>query len=93
MPLFGIGWSMATSTLNMLKSGALKHEHLRQESLHNLEKDITKEALEFKRKGKVLTKDYLTKQIYKDDTYRKLYKELGIERDIDAWIEWALTKG
>ena len=92
LSLFGITWSPATATLRMLKNGIVKPEYLRAEFLNKLDKDLLIESRKFRKKNKTLTREYLIHEIYKDDNYKKLFKELGIESNINNLINRYITK-
>ena len=84
--LFGITWSTATATLNMLKSGALKAPDLSVRILNGIEKDLQKEKIKCAKRGKTLDIENLRKQIYKDNHYKELFKYLNIDHKIEGLL-------
>lgn len=82
-------WSIATSTLNMLKSGAINRETLKVSFLNGTQKELNKEVEKRHKHNKPITYEILYKQVFKDKEYEKLYKELGITEQLTNMIKHA----
>lgn len=85
-------WSLATSTLNMLKSGAINRDKLRASFLLGIQNEITKEAEKLRKRNKPVTFDILNKQVFKDKEYTKLYDELDISDQLRGMIKNNIDK-
>lgn len=90
--LFGLTWSPAVATMRMLKVGVLKPDSLRPRLLNDIEKEIQGEIKKRQKKHQPITFEVFAEQIYKDEHYTALYKELGITSQINDMIKSALPK-
>jgi hypothetical protein len=85
-------WSIATSTMNMLKSGALNKDKLKTSFLTGTQNELSKEVEKRRKHNKPVTFDILYKQVFKDKEYTKLYNELGITDQLNRIIKQSLDK-
>jgi hypothetical protein len=83
-------WSFATSTLNLLKSGAINRDVLKVNILNGVQKELTKDISKRKEHNKPVTYEIFYKQVFKDETYVKLYNELGITNQLNDIIKQSI---